>query len=57
MILFRQSNGGQTMMRKLHTVGYERASVEDFITTLRKAKVSCLIDVRAVPVSRKRGFS
>lgn len=45
------------MMHKLHTVGYERASVEDFIATLRKARVSCVIDVRAVPVSRKRGFS
>ncbi len=45
------------MTRKLHTVGYERASVEDFIATLRNAKVSRVIDVRAVPVSRKRGFS
>ncbi len=45
------------MGQTLHTVGYELAIVEDFIATLRDANVNCVIDVRAVPVSRKYGFS
>jgi uncharacterized protein (DUF488 family) len=39
------------------TIGYEGSSLEDFISTLQKAGVDTLIDVRDVPISRKRGFS
>lgn len=39
------------------TVGYEGSTPEDFDRTLVEAKIDCVVDVRAVPVSRKRGFS
>ncbi len=55
--LFRHTNGGRMMVDALKTVGYELTSIEDFIATLLNAKIKCVIDVRAVPVSRKRGFS
>jgi uncharacterized protein (DUF488 family) len=41
----------------LATIGYEGASVEDFIATLRQAEVRTLIDIRQVPASRRTGFS
>lgn len=44
-------------MTTLHTIGYERCSIEDFISTLTRAGISTLIDIRDVPISRKRGFS
>lgn len=40
------------------SVGYERyRSVEDFARRLAKAGVERLIDVRELPISRKRGFA
>jgi uncharacterized protein (DUF488 family) len=39
------------------TVGYEGRSVDDFVATLRAAKIDRVIDVRALPLSRRRGFS
>ena len=44
-------------MPKLFTIGYEGATVDAFIDTLAKAGVKTLVDVRAVPQSRKPGFS
>lgn len=44
-------------MRKLSTIGYEGAELDDFIETLRMAKVDVLLDVRELPISRRRGFS
>lgn len=44
-------------MTVLATIGYEQSSLEDFIATLEAAKVTTLIDVREVPVSRRKGFS
>ena len=41
----------------LHTIGYEGASPEGFIATLKKAGVTLLVDVREFPGSRKKGFS
>jgi len=41
----------------LSTVGYERSSLNDFIETLKIAKVEVLIDVRERAQSRRRGFS
>lgn len=41
----------------LSTIGYEGASLDSFLAALRCAHVSLLIDVRAVAVSRRRGFS
>jgi uncharacterized protein (DUF488 family) len=44
-------------MRTLATIGYEGASPETFDKALLRAGVEMVIDVRAVAVSRKRGFS
>ncbi|MBC6439873.1 MAG: DUF488 domain-containing protein [Rhodospirillales bacterium] len=44
-------------MITVHTIGYEKSSIEDFIATLKLHSVDVLVDIREVPVSRKRGFS
>ena len=44
-------------MSTLATIGYEGATIADFVATLRSDGVEMLIDVRDVPVSRKPGFS
>jgi uncharacterized protein (DUF488 family) len=42
---------------RLFTIGYEGATQAELIGTLQKAGVRRVIDVRAVPLSRKPGFS
>jgi uncharacterized protein (DUF488 family) len=42
---------------KIFTIGYEGTTQSDFIAALKAAKVERVIDVRAVPLSRKPGFS
>lgn len=44
-------------MPTLMTIGYEGSTIEDFIRTLEVAGIKVLVDVRAVTVSRKKGFS
>lgn len=41
----------------LFTFGYEGQSIDDFITRLKRAGVTVVIDVRELPLSRKKGFS
>jgi len=41
----------------LFTIGYEGTNLDCVLTTLRDAGVSHLVDIRAVPQSRKPGFS
>jgi uncharacterized protein (DUF488 family) len=41
----------------IYTIGYEGASVTAFLQALRGAGVRLLLDIRAAPVSRKKGFS
>lgn len=41
----------------LYTVGYEGADIAHFLRTLNDCGIKRLIDIRDVPVSRKRGFS
>ena len=43
--------------RQLFTIGYEGADLADFLATLRACGVEQIIDVRAVALSRKQGFS
>lgn len=45
------------MRCELFTVGYEGTNIESFIDNLRANSISCILDVRALPLSRKRGFS
>jgi uncharacterized protein (DUF488 family) len=44
-------------MNELSTIGYEGSSIDDFIETLKLAKIEVLLDVRDLPLSRKKGFS
>ena len=41
----------------IYTVGYEGMELEEFLRLLRGAAVSTVVDVRELPLSRKRGFS
>lgn len=41
----------------LSTIGYQGASLEAFIDRLQDAKVTLLLDVRELPISRRPGFS
>jgi uncharacterized protein (DUF488 family) len=43
--------------KQLFTIGYEGAELADFLVTLAACGITQIIDVRDVPVSRKRGFS
>ena len=42
---------------KLYTIGYQERDLKDFVEILRAFNISVLIDVRQIPVSRKKGFS
>jgi uncharacterized protein (DUF488 family) len=41
----------------LYTFGYEGLTIEEFIIRLMAAKVKTVVDVRELPLSRKKGFS
>lgn len=42
---------------RIFTIGYEGATVPDFVRVLAAAGVQRVIDVRALPLSRRPGFS
>jgi uncharacterized protein (DUF488 family) len=42
---------------RIFTIGYEKATVAEFLAALKGAGVERVIDVRAVPNSRRPGFS
>jgi uncharacterized protein (DUF488 family) len=42
---------------RIFTIGYEGTTVPEFIAALQKAGVERVIDVRALPLSRRPGFS
>ncbi|MBI3453694.1 MAG: DUF488 domain-containing protein [Rhodospirillales bacterium] len=44
-------------MPALRTIGYQGARLADFIATLRAAGVTTLVDVRAIPWSRRPEFA
>lgn len=41
----------------IYTIGYEATTMDEFLATLAKAGVRRVIDVRALPLSRRPGFS
>ena len=41
----------------LFTFGYEGLAIDGFIARLKKAGVTVVVDVRELPLSRKKGFS
>jgi len=44
-------------MTVVYTIGYEGTDIERFVATLKTVGVKALADVRAVAISRKKGFS
>jgi uncharacterized protein (DUF488 family) len=45
------------MALRIFTIGYEATTMGEFIATLREAGVERVLDVRALPLSRRPGFS
>jgi uncharacterized protein (DUF488 family) len=43
--------------RSIFTIGYAGASMPAFISALREVGVELVLDIRALPASRKKGFS
>ncbi len=44
-------------MTNIYTIGYEGADLADFLRRLKAVGVDILVDVRELPLSRRRGFS
>lgn len=44
-------------MTTIYTIGYEATTMADFLAALARAGVTRVIDVRALPLSRRPGFS
>ncbi len=42
---------------RIFTIGYEAATMDEFLAALRQAGIARVIDVRALPLSRRPGFS
>ena len=42
---------------KIYTIGYEGVTMDEFVGALQRAGVEQVIDVRALPLSRRPGFS
>jgi len=53
----QQSHRTSASVIVFHSLGYEQSEPEDYLHRLKKHKVSVVVDVRDVPLSRKRGFS
>jgi len=45
------------MKKTVSTIGYEGAAIEHFVAALKAASINLVIDVRELPLSRKKGFS
>ncbi len=41
----------------IYTIGYEATTMDDFLAALARAGIERVIDVRALPLSRRPGFS
>lgn len=44
-------------MQQLYTIGYEGADLDEFLAVLKDAGTDTLLDVRELPMSRRKGFS
>lgn len=44
-------------MTTVYTIGYEGTDIDRFVATLKAVGIEYLVDVRALPLSRKKGFS
>ena len=41
----------------IFTIGYEKSTIDEFVDRLADAEIEVLVDVRELPLSRKKGFS
>lgn len=57
MLQHRKIDSDSDVTKQLFTIGYEGASIGDFVANLSSFPIDVLIDVRELPLSRKRGFS
>ena len=53
----REPKDGAMDVPKLFTIGYEGQTPDGLIERLQQAKVDRVVDVRELPLSRRRGFS
>jgi uncharacterized protein (DUF488 family) len=44
-------------MKQLFTIGYEGTTLNAFLALLDEAHIDILLDIREIPVSRRKGFS
>jgi hypothetical protein len=44
-------------LRIVTTIGYEGRSIDSFVDEVEGAEIECVVDVRELPLSRRRGFS
>jgi uncharacterized protein (DUF488 family) len=44
-------------MNKFYLIGYEKQNIDFFINKLKDNRITTLVDVREIPLSRKKGFS
>ena len=44
-------------MKRLFTIGYEGVTLDEFLSTLENTAISVLLDIREIPISRRKGFS
>ena len=44
-------------MRTISTIGYEGSDIEAFVNTLIDNNIDLILDIREIPLSRKKGFS
>lgn len=61
-IAFQRTERGLAMhtatpTQKLRTVGYEGHTLDSFVALLKRSGVKQLLDIRDLPLSRRRGFS
>jgi uncharacterized protein (DUF488 family) len=41
----------------IYTIGYEGIDIDDFLFLLKKHNINTIVDIRELPLSRKKGFS
>src|SRR5437879_3867713 len=44
-------------MASLFTIGYEGRNIDEFVKILQHSRIRRVVDIRQIPLSRKRGFS
>jgi uncharacterized protein (DUF488 family) len=48
---------GEVNMKNVYLTGYEKETIDQFIAKLKHNKITSIVDIRELPLSRKPGFS